>query len=76
MNGLNTAEEQYAEALAAKDVKKQISLQPALKFNGGGHINHTLFWESLSPEKAKGGVLDDGTHYALVTVALTLSPMI
>lgn len=36
VTGLNTAEEQFAEALAAKDVKKQISLQPALKFNGGG----------------------------------------
>ena len=22
----------------------------ALKFNGGGHINHTLFWENLTPQ--------------------------
>ena len=29
-----------------------ISLQPALRFNGGGHINHTIFWENMSP---KGG---------------------
>lgn len=27
----------------------QIALQPALKFNGGGHINHTIFWTNLSP---------------------------
>ena len=26
-----------------------IRLGPALKFNGGGHINHTIFWETLSP---------------------------
>lgn len=26
-----------------------MSLQPALKFNGGGHINHTIFWTNLSP---------------------------
>lgn len=31
------------------DVTAQISLQPALKFNGGGHINHTIFWTNLSP---------------------------
>lgn len=27
----------------------QVALQPALKFNGGGHINHTIFWTNLSP---------------------------
>merc|ERR1712093_217669 len=24
-------------------------------FNGGGHINHTLFWENLAPSKNGGG---------------------
>lgn len=31
------------------DVTAQVALQPALKFNGGGHINHTIFWTNLSP---------------------------
>lgn len=31
------------------DISTQIALQPALKFNGGGHINHTIFWTNLSP---------------------------
>lgn len=31
------------------DVTAQVTLQPALKFNGGGHINHTIFWTNLSP---------------------------
>uniref|UniRef100_A0A7M4FLA1 Superoxide dismutase n=1 Tax=Crocodylus porosus TaxID=8502 RepID=A0A7M4FLA1_CROPO len=35
--------------LRAGDVTTQVSLQPALKFNGGGHINHTIFWTNLSP---------------------------
>lgn len=26
-----------------------IALQPALKFNGGGHVNHSLFWQNLCP---------------------------
>lgn len=34
------------------DLNTIINLQPALKFNGGGHINHSIFWQNLSP---KGG---------------------
>ncbi|CAJ0928464.1 unnamed protein product [Ranitomeya imitator] len=49
VNNLNIAEDQYAEALAKGDVTAQVALQPALKFNGGGHINHTIFWTNLSP---------------------------
>ena len=26
-----------------------ISLAPALKFNGGGHLNHSIFWNVLCP---------------------------
>jgi superoxide dismutase, Fe-Mn family len=26
-----------------------ISLGPMLRFNGGGHINHSIFWQNLSP---------------------------
>jgi len=46
VNGLNAAEESYAKA---KSPKEQIALQAALKFNGGGHINHSLFWTNLAP---------------------------
>lgn len=35
------------------DVSAQIELQPALKFNGGGHINHSIFWQNLTPESTK-----------------------
>ena len=52
VNNLNATEEKYHEALAKGDVTTQVALQPALKFNGGGHINHTIFWTNLSP---KGG---------------------
>lgn len=27
----------------------QIANQQAIKFNGGGHINHSLFWNNLTP---------------------------
>ncbi|XP_032881300.1 superoxide dismutase [Mn], mitochondrial isoform X1 [Amblyraja radiata] len=49
VNNLNTTEEKYAESLAKGDVTAQVALQPALRFNGGGHINHSIFWTNLSP---------------------------
>lgn len=53
-NNLNAAEEKLAAAQAAGDVSAMIALQPALKFNGGGFLNHSIFWTNLSPQG--GGV--------------------
>ncbi|TKA58447.1 hypothetical protein B0A53_00186 [Rhodotorula sp. CCFEE 5036] len=52
---LPCAQEDYTTATQAQDIKKQIALQAAIKFNGGGHINHTLFWENLAPQSSGGG---------------------
>merc|ERR1712042_274450 len=50
VNNLNIAEEQKAEAIEKGDAAKVESLQSALHFNGGGHINHSIFWTNLSGE--------------------------
>jgi len=52
VTNLNAGLEKLDAALSASDVSGIIALQGALKFNGGGHLNHTLFWENLSPEKS------------------------
>lgn len=52
---LNTALEQYFEANDRWDLEAMIALQSAINFNGGGHINHSIFWTNLAPEKKGGG---------------------
>ncbi|KAF9973309.1 Superoxide dismutase [Mn], mitochondrial [Actinomortierella ambigua] len=55
VNNLNAAEEQLGQAYQSRDVDQEIALQSAIKFNGGGHINHTLFWENMAPKPQGGG---------------------
>ncbi|KAG0313674.1 Superoxide dismutase [Mn], mitochondrial, partial [Podila horticola] len=55
VNGLNAAEEKLGSALHGSDVDEEIALQSAIKFNGGGHINHTLFFANLAPKSSGGG---------------------
>lgn len=59
VTNLNASLEKLDGAMTSGDVSGIIALQGALKFNGGGHLNHTLFWENLCPEKkAPSGALE------------------
>ncbi|CAG9763371.1 unnamed protein product [Ceutorhynchus assimilis] len=49
ITNLNAAEEKLKAAVEKGDVNTQVSLAPAIRFNGGGHINHSIFWQNLSP---------------------------
>ena len=48
--GANTALEKMAEARANGDGAAAAKLSKDLQFNLGGHVNHSVFWQNLSPE--------------------------
>jgi len=56
VNNLNATEDK----LGSSDLEGSLSLQLAHKFNGGGHINHSIFWTNLAPTSQGGGEFADG----------------
>lgn len=55
VNNLNKALEQYVEAEQKNDVSALVAILQAIKFNGGGHVNHSIFWTNLAPKNKGGG---------------------
>jgi Fe-Mn family superoxide dismutase len=55
VNNLNAALEKYAEAEKKHDVAAMIAINQAIRFNGGGHVNHSIFWTNLAPVGKGGG---------------------
>ena len=49
VNNLNIALDKYHEAERKNDISEMTNLQSSIKFNGGGYINHKLFWDNLAP---------------------------
>jgi Fe-Mn family superoxide dismutase len=60
VTNLNKALEQYAEAQEKHDLATMTSLLSAIKFNGGGNINHSIFWTNLAPKNKEGGAPPEG----------------
>ena len=63
VNNLNAALEGHAD-LAAKSIEDLVanlkdlpeSIQTAVRNNGGGHFNHSFFWESLQAPSAEAAI--------------------
>lgn len=55
ITNLNNALKTDSEASSNGNLVKHLELQQAIKFNAGGHINHTLFWESMTPASSATG---------------------
>jgi superoxide dismutase, Fe-Mn family len=66
VNNLNTALEKYHEAETKNDISSMITLQAAIKFNGGGHINHSIFWTNLGPISKGAGQGPKGDLAAVI----------
>lgn len=60
VTNLNKALDSYAEAEKKKDLAKMIELDSSIKFNGGGHVNHSIFWTNLAPKNKGGGTPPKG----------------
>jgi Fe-Mn family superoxide dismutase len=74
VTNLNTAVEK-APALAGKSLEELLAALPsapdnvrtAICNNGGGHWNHSLFWELMGPPGANGGEATGGVGDAIKT---------
>ena len=50
VQGLNTTLDKLAEARDKNDFGAVVGLEKTLAFNLGGHVNHSAFWNNLSPD--------------------------
>ncbi len=66
VTNFNKALEQFAEAEKKNYISAMASLLSAIKFNGGGHINHSIFWTNLAPKNKGGGTPPTGELAAAI----------
>ncbi len=62
VNGLNSTLAKLEAARASGDYSAIKALSRDLAFNGSGHVLHTLFWNSMSPDKP---AIPDGLGQAM-----------
>ena len=78
VNNVNAALEPYPDLqklsideLLANLTKVPETARTKVRNNGGGHFNHTIFWEMMAPGGAKepGGALGEGINQAFGSLA-------
>ncbi|TDD47013.1 superoxide dismutase [Kribbella antibiotica] len=63
VKALNDTLDKLAEARDKGDFGSIVGLEKTLAFNLGGHVNHSIFWQNLSPD---GGDKPDGELSAAI----------
>lgn len=63
VTGANAALDALAEARESGNLANVNKLEKDLAFNVGGHVNHTIFWNNMSPE---GGERPEGELAAAI----------
>ncbi|KAJ3210350.1 Superoxide dismutase [Mn], mitochondrial [Dinochytrium kinnereticum] len=66
VTNINVAEEKLAEAVHKNNTAAVLALNSALTFNYGGHVNHSIFWKNLAPQKEGGGDLTKGVLHSAI----------
>lgn len=74
INNLNAAMEKLADAEAKGDVTAILQLQAAIKFNGGGHLNHSIFWKARGETESRGE-REFKSFTTLIAVIVELAPL-
>ncbi|XWS53413.1 hypothetical protein CRYUN_Cryun11dG0155200 [Craigia yunnanensis] len=54
ITNFSRALEQLDRSMSKADSPTVVKLQSAIKFNGGGHVNHSIFWKNLAPVTTGG----------------------
>ena len=57
VNNYNAAVEKFLDFEAKGNHHAASDLCKAIRFNGGGHVNHAIYWENLAPASRQGGSL-------------------
>ncbi|RYP47373.1 hypothetical protein DL768_006541 [Monosporascus sp. mg162] len=71
ITNLNKALEASATALSQGRLQDSQAQLSAIRFNGGGHINHSLFWENLAPASSADARIDDAAPKLKAAIAST-----
>lgn len=71
ITNLSKALSTSATALSQGNLQDSQAQLSAIRFNGGGHINHSLFWEGLAPASSPDAQIDSAAPKLKAAIAST-----